>query len=151
MTVYKAYVHGALRVISPVVLVNVHTGAPVVQFACVAVNTKVFAPGAAAVTVTPVVALKPGGVPVTNTPAGIYTEGVVLANHASFAVAAFLRSELTCASNPRALYAENCGMAIAARIPMIATTTKSSISVKPDSLLNFNLSIKFKLLSFCLF
>jgi hypothetical protein len=122
-----------------------------VQFACTAVNTKVVAPGAAAVTVTPAVALKPGGTPGVKLPAGIYTEGCVLANHASFAVAAFLRSELTCASNPRALYAENCGMAMAARIPMIATTTKSSISVKPDSLLNFDLSIEFKLLSFCLF
>jgi hypothetical protein len=84
-------------------------------------------------------------------PAAIYTGGIPLAKNASFAVAAFLRSDVTCASNPRALYAENCGMAMAARIPMIATTTKSSISVKPDSLLNFDLSIEFKLLSFCLF
>jgi len=133
-----------------VALVNVHVGL-LVQFACTAVNTKVVAPGAAAVTVTPAVALKPGGVPVTNAPAGIYTEGCVLANHASFAVAAFLRSDVTCDSNPRALYAENCGMAMAAKIPMIATTTNSSISVKPDSLRNLDLSIEFKLLSFCLF
>jgi hypothetical protein len=131
VTVYKVYEHGTLRLISPVVLVNVHTGAPVVQFACVAVNTKVVAVGTAAVTVTPAVVLKPGGVPVTNTPAGIYTEGVVLVNHASFAVAAFLRSDVTCDSNPRALYAQKFGIAIAASIPIIATTTNSSIRVNP--------------------
>jgi hypothetical protein len=36
------------------------------------------------------------------------------------------------ASKPLARYAANCGIAIAAKIPMIATTTRSSIRVKPD-------------------
>jgi hypothetical protein len=36
---------------------------------------------------------------------------------------------------PRWRYAANCGIAIAARMPMIATTTSSSISVKPLLLL----------------
>ncbi|MDP2601119.1 MAG: hypothetical protein Q8S00_00780 [Deltaproteobacteria bacterium] len=49
MTVYKAYEHGAVRVICPVALVNVHVGL-LVQYPCVAVNTKLFATGAAAVT-----------------------------------------------------------------------------------------------------
>jgi hypothetical protein len=113
-----------------VALVSVHVGL-LAQFAFTAVNTKVVAPGAAAVTVTPGVALKPGGTPGVKLPAGIYTEGFVLANHASFAVAAFLRSDVTCDSNPRALYAQKFGIAIAASIPIIATTTNSSIRVNP--------------------
>ena len=116
--------------ICPVVLVNVHVGL-LAQFTCVAVNTKLAAVGAAAVTVTPAVGLKPGGTPGVKLPAGIYTEGFVLANHASFADAAFLRSDVTCDSNPRALYAKKFVIAIAARIPIIATTTNSSIRVNP--------------------
>src|SRR5262249_12739306 len=39
---------------------------------------------------------------------------------------------------------------MAARIPMMATTTKSSISVNPDSLRNLSLSITHPLSTFCL-
>ena len=61
-----AYGHGP-PVISPVVLVYVHVVAG--QFACTAVNTKLVAAGAAAVTVTPAVTLKPGGSPRAKSPA----------------------------------------------------------------------------------
>jgi hypothetical protein len=43
-----------------------------------------------------------------------------------------------------ARYAENCGMAIAAKIPMIATTISSSIKVKPFLFLSlFNMLFSF--------
>src|SRR5881296_2965252 len=51
--------------------------------------------------------------------------------YASWAVAALRASAATRALKPRERYAENCGIAIAARMPIIATTTSSSISVKP--------------------
>src|SRR5256712_8271585 len=51
--------------------------------------------------------------------------------YASWAVGALRASAATRALKPRERYAENCGIAIAARMPMIATTTSSSISVKP--------------------
>src|SRR5207245_3442678 len=51
--------------------------------------------------------------------------------YASWAVAALRASAATRALKPRERYAANCGIAIAARMPMIATTTSSSISVKP--------------------
>src|SRR5213076_1741465 len=41
------------------------------------------------------------------------------------------QSAATRALKPRERYAENCGIAIAARMPMIATTTSNSINVKP--------------------
>src|SRR5213593_1464998 len=52
-------------------------------------------------------------------------------NAASCAVAALRASAATRALKPRERYAENCGIAIAARMPMIATTTSNSINVKP--------------------
>src|SRR6185369_743934 len=52
--------------------------------------------------------------------------------YASSAVAALRQSLSARASKPLARYAANCGMAIAAKIPMMATTTRSSIRVKPD-------------------
>jgi hypothetical protein len=87
----------------------------------------------AAVTATPVVGLKPGMVlEVIAEDDVLYAE--FAAKYASCATAAFLKSDLTCASWPRFLYAANWGIAMAAKIPMIATTTNNSISVKPDSL-----------------
>jgi hypothetical protein len=55
----------------------------------------------------------------------------VSAKRASWVVARFLESEFAEALNPLILYAENCGMAMAARIAMMATTIRSSIRVKP--------------------
>src|SRR5438093_12223584 len=57
--------------------------------------------------------------------------------YASWAVAALRASAATRALKPRERYAENCGIAIAARMPMIATTTSSSISVKPLDFFRF--------------
>src|SRR5438445_1649626 len=57
--------------------------------------------------------------------------------YASWAVAALRASAATRALKPRDRYAENCGIAIAARIPMMATTTSSSISVKPLDFFRF--------------
>src|SRR5213083_1014656 len=51
--------------------------------------------------------------------------------YASWAVAQLRASAATRALKPRDRYAENCGIAIAARMPMIATTTSNSINVKP--------------------
>src|SRR5215472_15398890 len=65
----------------------------------------------------------------------LYATGLV-AKYASSEVAALRRSELARASKPRCRYEANCGMAMAARMPMMATTTSSSINVKP--LLFFN-------------
>jgi hypothetical protein len=55
----------------------------------------------------------------------------VSAKRASWVVARFLESELAEALNPLILYALNCGIAMAARIAMMATTINSSIRVKP--------------------
>src|SRR6266478_9639460 len=57
--------------------------------------------------------------------------------YASWAVAALPASAATRALKPRDRYAENCGIAIAARMPMMATTTSSSISVKPLDFFRF--------------
>src|SRR5437867_1906254 len=57
--------------------------------------------------------------------------------YASWAVAALRASAATRALKPRDRYAENCGIAIAARMPMTATTTSSSISVKPLDFFRF--------------
>src|SRR2546427_1850712 len=57
--------------------------------------------------------------------------------YASWAVAALRASAATRALKPRDRYAENCGIAIAARMPMMATTTSSSISVKPLDFFRF--------------
>src|SRR5438046_10376518 len=75
---------------------------------------------------TPPEPLKPGSV--LHAP-----EAYVLLStkYASWAVAALRASAATRALKPRERYAANCGIAMAARMPMIATTTSSSISVKP--------------------
>src|SRR3989454_10532091 len=57
--------------------------------------------------------------------------------YASWAVAALRASAATRALKPRDRYAENCGIAIAARMPMMATTTSSSISVNPLDFFRF--------------
>src|SRR5207245_5936241 len=57
--------------------------------------------------------------------------------YASWAVAALRASAATRALKPRERYAENCGIAIAARMPMMATTTSSSSSVKPLDFFRF--------------
>src|SRR5205809_3110779 len=62
---------------------------------------------------------------------------LVSTNAASWAVAALRASAATRALKPRERYAENCGIAIAARMPMIATTTSSSINVKPLDFFRF--------------
>src|SRR5690606_3691092 len=81
----------------------------------------------------PTVTLTPGDClkPVSSSRFAVYC--AFAAKYASSAVARFRRSDDACALNPCARYAENCGIAIAARIPMIATTTSSSINVKPFS------------------
>src|SRR3990172_8031287 len=50
---------------------------------------------------------------------------------ASSPVLMFLKSEFAEALYPLLRYAENCGMAMAARMAMMATTIRSSIRVKP--------------------
>src|SRR5436309_6091856 len=79
---------------------------------------------------TPPEPLKPGSV--LHAP-----EAYVLLStkYASWAVAALRASAATRALKPRERYAANCGIAMAARMPMIATTTSSSISVKPLDLI----------------
>src|SRR2546425_10126386 len=81
---------------------------------------------------TPPEPLKPGSV--LHAP-----EAYVLLStkYASWAVAALRASAATRALKPRERYAANCGIAMAARMPMIATTTSSSISVKPLDFFRF--------------
>src|SRR2546428_14180795 len=76
---------------------------------------------------TPPEPVKPGSV--LHEPEALYV--LLSTKYASWAVAALRASAATRALKPRERYAENCGIAIAARMPMIATTTSSSISVKP--------------------
>src|SRR6266704_4322616 len=76
---------------------------------------------------TPPEPVKPGSV--LHEPEALYV--LLSTKYASWAVAALRPSAATRALKPRERYAENCGIAIAARMPMMATTTSSSISVKP--------------------
>src|SRR6266849_9243474 len=76
---------------------------------------------------TPPELVKPGSP--LQLPEALYV--LLSTKYASWAVAALRASAATRALKPRERYAENCGIAIAARMPMIATTTSSSISVKP--------------------
>src|SRR5262249_12539190 len=57
--------------------------------------------------------------------------------YASSEVAALRESEEMRALKPRARYAAYCGIAIAARMPTMATTTRSSMSVKPFDFFRF--------------
>src|SRR6266851_1415935 len=76
---------------------------------------------------TPPEPVKPGSP--LHAPEALYV--LLSTKYASWAVAALRASDATRALKPRDRYAENCGIAIAARMPMMATTTSSSISVKP--------------------
>src|SRR5439155_15053005 len=76
---------------------------------------------------TPPEPVKPGSV--LHEPEALYV--LLSTKYASWAVAALRPSAATRALKPRERYAENCGIAIAARMPMIATTTSNSINVKP--------------------
>src|SRR5437763_6567868 len=79
------------------------------------------------VQVTPPEPVKPGSP--LHAPEALYV--LLSTKYASWAVAALRPSAATRALKPRERYAENCGIAIAARMPMIATTTSNSINVKP--------------------
>src|SRR5437660_5820760 len=79
------------------------------------------------VQVTPPEPVKPGSP--LHAPEALYV--LLSTKYASWAVAALRESAATRALKPRERYAENCGIAIAARMPMIATTTSNSINVKP--------------------
>src|SRR6266436_7117787 len=76
---------------------------------------------------TPPEPVKPGSP--LHAPEALYV--LLSTKYASWAVAALRVSAATRALKPRDRYAENCGIAIAARMPMIATTTSNSINVKP--------------------
>src|SRR5262249_42106531 len=79
--------------------------------------------------------LKPGRSAVLQAVQLLYL--LLSTKYASCAVAALRTSDSARPSKPRLRYSANCGMAIAARMPMIATTTRSSISVNPCDLLCF--------------
>src|SRR3989441_9080882 len=83
--------------------------------------------------VTPPEPVKPGSP--LHPPEARYV--LLSTKYASWAVAALRASAATRALKPRDRYAENCGIAIAARMPMMATTTSSSISVKPLDFFRF--------------
>src|SRR6266851_2114555 len=82
---------------------------------------------------TPPEPVKPGSP--LHAPEALYV--LLSTKYASWAVAALRASDATRALKPRDRYAENCGIAIAARMPMMATTTSSSISVKPLDFFRF--------------
>src|SRR5436309_7542744 len=77
--------------------------------------------------ITPPEPVKPGSP--LQAPEALYV--LLSTKYASWAVAALRASAATRALKPRERYAENCGIEIAARMPMIATTTSNSINVKP--------------------
>src|SRR2546428_12235139 len=87
----------------------------------------------AVVQVTPPEPVKPGSP--LHPPEARYV--LLSTKYTSWAVAALRASAWTRALKPRERYAENCGIAIAATTPMIATTTSSSISVKPLDFFRF--------------
>src|SRR5207245_5218767 len=96
------------------------------MFAWLVVTVKPVVPTRAVVQLTPPEPVKPGSP--LQAPAEYALKST---KYASSAVAALRASDATRALKPRDRYAENCGIAIAARMPMMATTTSSSISVKP--------------------
>src|SRR5262249_51426261 len=79
--------------------------------------------------------LKPGRSAVLQAVQLLYL--LLSTKYASCAVAALRTSDSARPSKPRLRYSANCGMAIAARVPMIATTTRGSISVNPCDFLCF--------------
>src|SRR5437899_10804615 len=96
------------------------------MFAWLVVTVKPVVPTRAVLQVTPPDLVKPGST--VQAPAEY---ALLSTKYASSAVAALRASDATRALKPRDRYAENCGIAIAARMPMIATTTSNSINVKP--------------------
>src|SRR5437899_1442258 len=102
------------------------------MFAWLVVTVKPVVPTRAVVQLTPPEPVKPGSP--LQAPAEYALKST---KYASSAVAALRASDATRALKPRDRYAENCGIAIAARMPMMATTTSSSISVKPLDFFRF--------------
>src|SRR2546427_10476656 len=96
------------------------------MFAWLVVTVKPVVPTRAVVQLTPPEPVKPGSP--LQAPAEYALKST---KYASSAVAALRASDATRALKPRDRYAENCGVAIAARMPMMATTTSNSINVKP--------------------
>src|SRR3989449_7218449 len=96
------------------------------MFPWLVVTVKPVVPTRAVVQLTPPDLVKPGST--VQAPAEYRLQST---KYASSAVAALRASAATRALKPRDRYAENCGIAIAARMPMIATTTSNSINVKP--------------------
>src|SRR6266436_7218604 len=104
------------------------------MFAWLVVTVTPLVPTRAVVQLTPPEPVKPGSP--LQAPAEYALKST---KYASSAVAALRASDATRALKPRDRYAENCGIAIAARMPMMATTTSSSISVKPLDFFRFTL------------
>src|SRR3989475_13143552 len=102
------------------------------MFAWLVVTVKPVVPTRAVLQTTPPELLKPGSA--LQAPAEY---ALLSTKYASSAVAALRASDATRALKPRERYAENCGIAIAARMPMMATTTSSSINVKPLDFFRF--------------
>src|SRR5947209_6835532 len=102
------------------------------MFAWLSATVKPVVPTRAGQQLTPPEAVKPGSP--LQAPAEYALKST---KYASSAVAALRASDATRALKPRDRYAENCGIAIAARMPMMATTTSSSISVKPLDFFRF--------------
>src|SRR3989442_13263050 len=102
------------------------------MFAWLVVPVKPVGPTRAVVQLPPPEPVKPGS-PLQATA----EYALKSTKYASSAVAALRASDATRALKPRDRYAENCGIAIAARMPMMATTTSSSISVKPLDFFRF--------------
>src|SRR3989449_10802052 len=96
------------------------------MFPWLVVTVKPVVPTRAVVQLTPPDLVKPGST--VQAPAEYRLQST---KYASSAVAALRASAATRALKPRDRYAENCGIAIAARMPMMATTTSNSINVKP--------------------
>src|SRR5437899_10733609 len=105
------------------------------MFAWLVVTVKPVVPTRAVVQLTPPEPVKPGSA--LQAPAEY---ALLSTKYASSAVAALRASDATRALKPRERYAENCGIAIAARMPMMATTTSSSINVKPLDFFRFILA-----------
>src|SRR6266446_6386480 len=96
------------------------------MFAWLVVTVKPVVPTRAVVQLTPPEPVKPGSPLQAPAEYALWST-----KYASSAVAPLRASDATRALKPRERYAENCGIAIAARMPMIATTTSNSINVKP--------------------
>src|SRR2546427_13203054 len=90
--------------------------------------------------VTPLDSVKPGSV-VAQALLAQLAYALLSTKDASSAVGALRTSASARALKPRVRYAANWGIAMAARMPMIATTTRSSIKVKPFDFFRFILLV----------